>query len=634
MHDRAGRLVHDIDDLGHGGAPRRRRRRYRANEGASNRLSRTNPSRTEVPWSTSTMNARFKLALEQFNSARWSLFEELAGKFLADEFQHLRTMADPRGDGGRDSELYSANEFPHIALQYSVAADAESKVRDTASVLNKKQPAITELIYVTNRLIPTKVKDDLRKRLRNHNRMSLDFRDQSWFLDRSERSPATVQAIDKVCKILIEPLLLNAGVIRSAPVSLTDEDAKAALLFLALQREDDTQDRGLTRLCFDGLVRSILRRTDNDNRMALADIHATACNLLPSHQPDDVAMYVDRALERLERHAIRHWTKEDAYCLTYPERKRVAEALAQLELREREFENELRSHAETLCGLLQAGVPPDLDSITMRARRVLERYLFGRGEEFVAGLAAGHIPMLIGDELRSIAQMDLNQYADTSSLRHKLLDVVEGTLSRLLQEPTSATLHYLHAIKNAYTLFAFLRETPNVQLAITKVFAGGELFLDTSVILPLMAEQLLDPEERPYTRLFEAARSAGVELRTTLGVVEELVSHLARCRTAYRLGATFRGSTPFLLNAHTWSGRRPDQFLAFVEEFAGEARSESDLVAFLVEERGITAMSLEKDLMSARDDLRWQITEFWREVHLKRRDSYYCRGNPQPVGSP
>jgi hypothetical protein len=91
---------------------------------------------------------------------------------------------------------------------------------------------------------------------------------------------------------------------------------------------------------------------------------------------------------------------------------------------------------------------------------------------------------------------------------------------------------FLHAAKEAYTLFAFLREAPNVQAAVSKLFSGGEIWLDTTVILPLLAEHLVDPAQRNYRRLFEAARAAGVSPRTTFGVVEEILSHLDRCRAA------------------------------------------------------------------------------------------------------
>jgi hypothetical protein len=567
------------------------------------------------------MNPRFKLALERFTSALWHLFEQLAGQFLADEFPNLRTLADESGDRGRDAVLYGSQDFPRIALQYSVTSDPARKIRETAKRLNETESGIAELIYVTNQVVPTATKDELRDRLRKHHQLSLDIRDQHWFLERADKSRATSLAAERVCKLLVDPLLSEASVSASAPVSLTDEDSKAALLFLALQREDDTQDRGLTRLCFDGLVRAILRATDNDHRLPRTDVHQAAFKLLPSHEHDEVAMYVNRALERLERQAVRRWTKEDEYCLTYEERSRLSEALAHLELLEREFAEELHEHATFLCEALKTDVPADLDAVALRARRVLELYLFARGEEFVSALAAGQIPMLAEDDLRSLAQSDLSQHADTSSLRHNLVPVVEGTITRLLIDPSPAALHYLHALRDAYTLFAFLRETANVQAAITKVFAGGELYLDTSVILPLMAEELLEPDARSYTRLFDAARSAGVELRTTFGVVEELVSHLARCRTAFRLGSKFRGRTPFLLTAHLWSGRDPNGLRSFLEEFAGEQRPEADLVAFLGEERGIKTVSLIDDLSTAEDELRWQVTEHWRNVHSKRRDT-------------
>ena len=67
---------------------------------------------------------------------------------------------------------------------------------------------------------------------------------------------------------LVDPLLMQKGLLsRSAP-ALSDSEAQAALTFLQLQWMDDTRDRGLTKLCFQALVRMVLRETDSEIRLS------------------------------------------------------------------------------------------------------------------------------------------------------------------------------------------------------------------------------------------------------------------------------------------------------------------------------------------------------------------------------
>ena len=42
----------------------------------------------------------FKLALDRLEPSDWEHFENLASAFLVPEFENLRTMASPAGDGG------------------------------------------------------------------------------------------------------------------------------------------------------------------------------------------------------------------------------------------------------------------------------------------------------------------------------------------------------------------------------------------------------------------------------------------------------------------------------------------------------------------------------------------------------
>jgi hypothetical protein len=565
------------------------------------------------------VSARFKKALEGLDYRNWQLFEEVAAKFVADEFPTLRTLADPAGDSGRDGVLLSPAEYPTIAVQYSVTERTSEKIRDTARTLNAKHKDITNLIYLTPRDVPTAIKDTEIAHLRKRHGLHLDVRDASWFLDREDRSASTQAAAELAARRIVDPLLASAGLLENSSPELSNEDTRAALFFLSMQREDDNRDRGLTRLCFDALVRAVLRGTDNEHLMSRRDIRDAVGRLVPSQSPGDVADYTDRALARLERKAVRHWTASDSFCLTYDERTRLVEAMVELQSLETAFDAQVRESALFVVESMGAGSESLSDEHVQRVRRVLETYLFEQGESFAASLAQGQPPLFLDGDLTSAVERDVVAHPDFTPLRHNIVPIVAETIRRVIMDPSESTLAFLHAAKEAYTLFAFLRESPNVQAAVTKIFEGGELWLDTTVLLPLLAEELLDRNERQYWRLFEAARQAGVRLRTTPGVVEEINSHLDRCRAAIRYGARFRSRSPFLLNAFVWSGRPLQSFGDFDSIFRGERHPEADIADYLKEELGVIVQSLVEEVAEADDQLRWAVEEYWRGAHSQRR---------------
>jgi hypothetical protein len=83
--------------------------------------------------------------------------------------------------------------------------------------------------------------------------------------------------------------------------------------------------------------------------------------------------------------------------------------------------------------------------------------------------------------------------------------LVAGTVAETLRKPEHEVREFLRSMADVYTVYAFLRETPDVQKTVVKLFAQGDIWLDTSVLLPLFAEDLLDPSDRAYTNIFRAA---------------------------------------------------------------------------------------------------------------------------------
>lgn len=190
-----------------------------------------------------------------------------------------------------------------------------------------------------------------------------------------------------------------------------------------------------------------------------------------------------------------------------------------------------------------------------------------------------------------------------------------------LRTPNKGVRRHLARLGDAYTLFAFLRQTPDVQKVIVSIFSDGDIWLDTSVILPLIGETLVDDaSEREFTRLMRAAVDAGLKLHVTEGVVEEVERHLNRCYTyAITGGANWTSRIPFLYAAYALSGALPATFNDWRNQIAGKENPEEDVSDFLLDEYDIDTRSLLEFSDPAPIELRGALQELWNNAHDRRR---------------
>lgn len=574
-----------------------------------------------IPFGRGDVSSRFEFALKALPTESWIQFEKLSAEFLADDFPEFRTTANQSGDGGRDGHLFVPSDEDSVAIQASVTSEWESKIRNTVARLANTHPSVQVLIYVTPHRIGAQA-DELVAELRGRNRVHLDVRDSSWFVERENKSMATAKAAEWFSDFVVGRIADDETLIDHSAAVLDDEETRAALVFLVLQRADDSLDRQLTKQCFDALVRSVLRDTSNENRMSRSEVHQHVAALLPSHPANQIAEYADLALARLEKRYIRLWTAQDEFCLTYEERERVAEEKARLRLADAELDVELHTHARFVAEPLGLDLSVvDQGELTTRFRRVLEELFFQRGETFVESLESGEEFLFREDEIEVMAERDLANNPDKSSLRGGVVALVTQTLTRVLLNPGDQVRAYLRGVADAYTLWAFMRETANVQSAVSKLFSQGDIWLDTSALLPLLAEELLEESERHYTQLIQGVHSSGARTYVTEGVVEELDAHIRNCVYASRSPTTWTSRTPFVLAAHIWAGERNEDFVKWINVFRGRHRPKDDLIEYLEEVHGITFLDLAKEYETANEKLRWHTDEYWRRVHQKRREA-------------
>ena len=569
---------------------------------------------------------RFDLALRELGPGRWERFEQLASQFLAGDFDDLRTMASLSGDRGRDAHRFATEEDPAELVQYSVASDWKVKIASTVKRVKEEFPDVSLLVYVTNQRIGSEA-DDTVKKLRKEQRIVLDVRDRSWFLDRMHRDRAREVAAEELAREVVDPLLAKDNLIERRPSPLSDSEMRAAVVHLELQWANDERDKGLTRTTYEALVRSTLRNTDSDHRMTRTEVHTAVRALLPSYGPDlneVIQHHTDRALSNLssksEGHRlIRSWQQQDEFCLTYEERVRLNDHLIEDDFQELALQGELRDLVSEYAAGANDGSPLDeevVDRLLMRSRRVLERFLLGRGEAFAVAVKTGQSKDLDFQELRDLVIKDFVEEPHKGATFAR--EVIEKVVREVVVEPGAATQRHLRALVDAYTLLAFLQETPDVQKVVKKLFAHGEVWLDTNVLLPLFAERLLEEESRQYTSLISAARDAGLQLNVTDGVLEELERQMNRA-LAFTRTERWDGNVPFLYQVYVSAGEAGETFGSWVEEFMGRERPEDDLAEFLSDEFGIERRSLGADVDGLPEELRRAVQTVWTEIHEQRR---------------
>lgn len=562
---------------------------------------------------------RLQLALERLRPEQWKLFEEFASAFLSAQYPNLRTVASQSGDQGRDAELFSYDSRIQTDLQYSVSQDWKSKIRRTAKRISEIRPETRILIYVTNQSIRSSA-DPIKNEILEVYGLVLDIHDADWFLDRFSRDEHRESVSEDLATKIVDPYLVSRRVLQHSAPILTTTEYQAALTFLQLQWEDDTREKGLTKLSFQALVRAVLRNTNSDSRMSRDEIHNQIIALFPNHDSAHIRDIVDSALRKLTKRYIRHWIKEDEFCLTHEESIRVRGRLAAIDISNSAIDSEIRIVLEPYGRKSE-----EIEQLGHLIRSAVDHYLFGRGEAFANAVTNDRLDKFGIEGFRNSVERVVNSELTDCDQQYKTetINVMLSAIASLFTEPSVDVQHHLRSKSDAYTLLAFLGQTPDVQSAVSKMFSHGTIWLDTTIVLPLIAEVLLPTGRQRFTQMLKSATSSGLDLRTTPGVIEEVERHINRCLTYARMHhSQWSGGIPFLADAYMRSGRDPNSFASWIEQFEGMERPEDDLAEYFKEFFNIERESLEEEVDNTKYEIRMAVQEAWHTAHSKRRDVY------------
>jgi hypothetical protein len=554
--------------------------------------------------------ARFELALKELKPSDWERFERLSSVFLASDFSGLRVMASPGGDRGRDAELYSIPDGPNTLFQFSVRCDWEQKIKETLERVKENFPTTSAVVFMTSQQIGAKA--DKVRNLARKQCVSLDVRDRSWFVDRLDTDDSRKSAASELARAVVDPLLEKSGIIQNAP-GLKGQEARTALVFLELQAKDDKAEKGLTKSCFESLVKAALQGTTATKRISRKDLHTHIGTLLPQHNASQLEPFVNAALRRLPKSVVKHYAKEDEFHISHEEAERTKDRVASLAL----LQNAFSSDVHDIVHKVLNGDEAKLLKTQALIREIIERYFYRLGEEFAQSVAFNRDIPVHADLLKDI----ILELAPGGHVNGKTpwVDFLYSSVASLLVSPSDDTIEFFRILSTAYTLFAFLSEVPDVQRATKRLFEHGNLWFDTTVLLPLLAEQAFPDDMRPFTDLILQLRRTGLRLLVTPGVLEEIERHLNLCKT-YMRASSWVGRVPYVYQRYVLAGSNASSFDGWVEQFVGTHRPLDDLADFLADKAGMEVCALPSfDPIPAK--VQEEIRDYWQGVQANRRPS-------------
>ncbi|MER4375314.1 hypothetical protein J9A63_25885, partial [Klebsiella pneumoniae] len=379
---------------------------------------------------------------------------------------------------------------------------------------------------------------------------------------------------------------------------------------------------GLTKTAFEAMVRSALIGTDSNNRMKKDEICSKIFKIFPRHSPQELSIYIDKAIKRLGKTVIKSHPNNE-YCLSHEDTLRFNEFKAEKII----AESELKSAIEKITLQVTANSldENEVKELSLCLRNLTEKVLFERSQSFAMAVESGNLTALADNDFKTtiMQEISISKFKKKKDVDwFSILNI--GIRETLLSDNPSIQQH-LRSLADSYTLMAFLQITPDVQKAVEKMFSNGNLWLDTTIILPLISETLLNDEEKTgrFTRMIAAATGAGLRLYVTDGVIEEVERHMNRCLTCSRMPSrAWNGSIPYLLERYIFSGRSVGSFATWLENFRGPSRPMDDIFDYLLQEFNIHKRSLQDEYPKTSEELRRALVLIWNERYVRRREKY------------
>lgn len=422
---------------------------------------------------------------------------------------------------------FCRRRYERAIYQLSIQKDPGSKLRDTLDKLKTNKIRYSQLVYVTNIVVPRK--DILIDHFTQQYNKAVTIYDADWLANHVNDGEATMRAFE----VFVDSHLHRFNRPGHSYVLANLEGDPRLYVFLRQQWEEHRADLELDKVLVDTLILFALEDTDPERGILLT--RGEILDRVRDCVKFDARMLhalIDDRLKALSTkpRRISHHRKEDAYCLRFEERV----AIQSRNLNDAALHEAFLSDTQARVAKYSDTESTPSDVRLELIEETLHTLFCEQGLEFAdfvlhkSELEAfdKSLPDIVGKTVDKSTRSIGNKQAVKTDTLVAIRDMVyNGTRSQKT---------FLDRLSHTYMMLFLLQCDPKLATYFGSMASKLRLYVCTSIIVPALTEQFLEHENRRYTNLLLGARRTGVELLINEGILRELGAHFRMIRNAYR----------------------------------------------------------------------------------------------------
>lgn len=488
-------------------------------------------------------------------------FERFCQDFLG---AHAGRKFVPLGgvhDGGADG-LFECGE-DRIYYQFTREENHRAKIRRTVQRLTEFGRETKTLYYFTTRTIPhiDREEDSLSAELH----VIIKIRDRKYLSSHINDSIGTIAAYDNHLSVFTQFLSrLARNDIRFPSPHVHNP---AAYVYLQHEATNRLGNRKLVHSLADTLILWALSETDPDKGIFLTKPEID--DRIFGHFPWASKLLKGQISRRLEvmrnkslgGREVRWHKKEDKYCLPYETRQLIALENSTDEAFQIRFLDELKASASELFDSDEGEYQRIADLCLKVMHQIFERQglLFAH---FLASVDDNLAPPIVADCIDDV----LDAGGVPVGHREDYRDYIETVIRKVFYSGSPNQRTYLANLSRTYVLLFTLQAEPRVVEFFSTMSASFSLYIGSDIIVKALSERFLSPEDQVARNLLKMAAEAGVSMRLSQCVLEEVYTHIRA--TYYEFINFFANVEPYVTRE---VARNSDRILIRAYFYAKEA---------------------------------------------------------------
>ena len=467
------------------------------------------------------------------------LAQRLMGALLETEFVPVGGHHDRGIDGLEYTSLHHSSRLVKTVHQFSIDKQPKPKIRHTIEILRANDVQFDNLAYSTSIIV--KNLDAIQEQMLAEFNVHVQIRDINWFKVHVNNSPRAQRAFHE----FIEENLPQYSRLASG-FDLINVPNSKVYIYLRQTIEDPQSAESLKDVLIDTLI--FLGLEGTDSTLGILRSKSEVLGLIGSishFDPVWLEENVDRRLRTLSAKPLRkikHHRQPDKYCLPYDTRLRLAESQDADSRLYEEFKSQVVDDLRSQLNRHGVSVRSPLALLEGTFHEVYSQ----QGLEFAEFIENGDSSDVIDKSLADIVArvVDASQVikVNRTKVKQALLQCIRG----IVYDGTEVQHEYLSKLSSTYRLLFLLQVDPHLADYFENLVRDLTVYVDTSIVIPAMAEYFLRRPHQRYSNLLRTANEVGIKLVITKPAIDELAAHMSNVQRTYL--ARYEGRDQIYLN--------------------------------------------------------------------------------------